>query len=220
MIRFLLMSVLLTAILPGAEPVPLLVTVSAGVEVVMVTVPVTWHSAIIQADQRAAFLTPSERVLVNGGYFDGESHPDGLLISEGVTSGRLRSGSPYSGFLWADRAGQVRIAEGQTVPTNAVWAIQSGPVLVSGGRCAINRSTHSAPRSVIAVRNGQTVVVRSASIGLKELADFLVAAGIDSAINLDGGPSSSLQAAIGTSVCERKGMAEVPYFLGFAPRAP
>jgi hypothetical protein len=64
------------------------------------------------------------------------------------------------------------------------------------------------------------VAIRTGRIGLKELADSLVETGIETAINLDGGPSSALQARVAGVSADRLGTAKVPYFLGFQPQKP
>jgi hypothetical protein len=112
------------------------------------------------------------------------------------------------------------VIDGLLSGRNAAWAIQTGPLLVEQGRSGINTSTSVAQRSVIALRRGQALVIRTGRIGLKELADGLVEAGIETAINLDGGPSSALQARIAGATADRPGTAKVPYFLGFLPKTP
>ena len=177
-------------------------------------------SALVLAADRDRFLERQDRVLINGGYFDAQGQPDALLINGSSQTGRLRHDSPYSGFVWADAAGVVHIARTGEAPANPTWAIQSGPLLVEQGRSGINTTTSVTQRSVIALRRGQVLVIRTGRIGLKELADGLVEAGIETAINLDGGPSSALQVRIAGATAHRPGTAKVPYFLGFAPLTP
>ena len=52
------------------------------------------------------------------------------------------------------------------------------------------------------------------------LAEGLVASGVETAINLDGGPSSALHARMAGSVVDRPGTAKEPYFLGFESGRP
>lgn len=212
--------VLLNVLLAAGEVAPIATSTVAGAEVVMVTVPAGWSSAIVLAADRDRSAERPERVLINGGYFDAQGQPDALLINGASQTGRLRHDSPYSGFVWADAAGVVHIARTGEAPTNPAWAIQTGPLLVEQGRSGINTTTSVAQRSVIALRRGQVLVIRTGRIGLKELADSLVGTGIETAINLDGGPSSALQARIASATADRPGTAKVPYFLGFAPRTP
>lgn len=211
---------LLSVLLAAGEAGPITTSTVAGTEVVMVAVPPGWSSALVLAADRDRFAERPDRVLINGGYFDAQGQPDALLINGSSQTGRLRHDSPYSGFIWADAAGIVHIARTGEAPVNAAWAIQSGPLLVEQGRSGINTTTSVAQRSVIALRRGQVQVIRTGRIGLKELADGLVDAGVEMAIYLDGGPSSALQARIAGATADRPGTAKVPYFLGFAPRTP
>lgn len=209
--------VLLGALITAGEVTPITTGAVAGAEVVTVIIPNGWSSAIVLAADRDHFTGQTDRVLINGGYFDAQGQPDALLINGMTQTGRLRHDSPYSGFVWADVAGAVHIARTGEAPANAAWAIQTGPLLVEQGRSGINTTTSVAQRSVIALRRGQVLVIRTGRIGLKELADHLVGAGIEMAINLDGGPSSALQARIISATVDRPGTAKVPYFLGFRP---
>lgn len=211
---------LLGTLVSAAEATPITTSIISGAEVVMVAVPAGWSSSIILATDRDRFIERPERVLINGGYFDAEGQPDGLLINGTSQTGRLRHDSPYSGFLWADVTGAVHIDRISEAPATAAWAIQTGPLLVEEGHSGINSTTSIAPRSVIAVRRGQVLIIRSGRIGLKELADGLVEAGVELAINLDGGPSSAMQARIAGVTADRPGTAKVPYFLGFSQPTP
>lgn len=211
---------LLGALLAAGESTPITTTTVAGAEIVTVTLPAAWSSAIVLAADRDRFTERPDRVLINGGYFDAQGQPDALLINGASQTGRLRHDSPYSGFVWADAAGVVHIARTGEAPANAAWAIQTGPLLVEQGRSGINTTTSVAQRSAIALRRGQVLVIRTGRIGLKELADGLVETGIEMAINLDGGPSSALQARLAGATADRPGTAKVPYFLGFLPKTP
>lgn len=212
--------VLLGALLAAGDASPITASTIAGTEVVTVAVPAGWTSSIILAADRGRFEERSDRVLINGGYFDAQWQPDALLINGSSQTGRLRHDSPYSGFVWSDASDVVHIARTGEAPANATWAIQSGPLLVEQGRSGINTTTSVAQRSVIALRRGQVLVIRTGRIGLKELADVLVESGIEAAINLDGGPSSTLHVRISGMSMDRPGTVKVPYCIGFNQRTP
>ncbi|MCK6487965.1 MAG: phosphodiester glycosidase family protein [Planctomycetes bacterium] len=212
--------VLLGVLLAAGEASPITASTIAGTEVVTVAVPAGWTSSIILAADRGRFEERSDRVLINGGYFDAQWQPDALLINGSSQTGHLRHDSPYSGFVWSDAANVVHIARTGEAPANATWAIQSGPLLVEQGRSGINTTTSVAQRSVIALRRDQVLVIRTGRIGLKELADVLVEYGIEAAINLDGGPSSTLHVRISGRSMDRPGTVKVPYCIGFNQRAP
>ena len=68
----LLCLALLGVLLTAGEAAPIATTTVAGAEVVTVTVPAGWSSAIFLAADRDRFTERPDRVLINGGYFD---HP-------------------------------------------------------------------------------------------------------------------------------------------------
>jgi uncharacterized protein YigE (DUF2233 family) len=142
-----------------------------------IAVPATWTSAIVVSAEHDRFAERAERVVINGGYFDAQGQPGGLLVIGGVQTGHLRHDKPYSGFLWSDASGALHIAPSADPPVDARWAIQSGPLLVEGGRSAINSGDQIAPRSAIAISRGRVLVIRTGAIGLKALADELAARG-------------------------------------------
>jgi len=218
--RHSLLLVLLTCALVAEDGPPITTSSLDGAEFVAIAVPAAWSSAIVMSSDFDHFAQKPERAIINGGYFDAQGQPGGLLINGPNQTGSLRHDKPYSGFLWADKSGTLHVAQTGDPPVGALWAIQSGPLLVEAGRTAINSGVQVAPRSVIAIRRGQVLVIRTGGIGLKDLADGLVAMGVEAAINLDGGPSSALNARIAGQTLERPGKAAVPYFLGFSPRAP
>ena len=133
---------------PASEETPVSMNSLAGIEIVAVSIPADWRSEIIQAAERGQIDQLQQQVLCNGGYFDAQGNPDGLVISGSVEQpirrGRLRNEPPYSGFLWADTAGTVHIAKTNEAPRDVAWAIQAGPMLVENGQSGINRSTSAA----------------------------------------------------------------------------
>lgn len=144
--KHVLSLVLLCALLVASEAAPITTSTIVGVEIVTVVVPAGWSSAIVLAADRDRFAERPNRVLINGGYFDANGQPDALLINGPTRSGRLRHDSPYSGFVWADPTGAVHIARTGEAPAKAVWAIQTGPLLVEQGRSGINTTTSVAQR--------------------------------------------------------------------------
>ena len=214
----LLPVLFLVLILPAAfcaDPTVTTATI-AQVEVVTVAMPAAWASSIVRSADRDAFLAKPNVVLINGGSFNAAKEPDALVIIGGTTWGKLRDDAPYSGFAWADSAGKIHIERRAKPPDAPAWAIQSGPLLVESGKSGINSSLNVAPRSVLALKGGVLLVVRTGSIGLKELAEWLMAAGVEVAINLDGGPSADLRVRVGGVATDRPGKAQTPYGIGFS----
>jgi hypothetical protein len=192
----------------------------SGVEVLSIAVDVRrWPAVLVPTEALSRFRNGTDYLVINGGYFNAAHQPDGLVITGTTTQGKLRHESPYSGFVWADAAGLMHIERRADPPAAATWAIQSGPLLVEGGRSGINTSQSVAPRSVLALRAGTVLVIRTGPIGLKDLAEALVRAGVEVAVNLDGGPSADLHVRIRGVATDRPGTAQTPYVLGFAPPA-
>jgi uncharacterized protein YigE (DUF2233 family) len=193
---------------------------AAGTEILIATVDTNaWRGSIVRAADKNAFLALHDRLLLNGGACTAAAEPAGLVLDHGTPWGTLQSATPASGFVWADAFGGMHIEGGDMPPADAQWAIQSGPMLVEpGGVRGIHAETQVAPRTVLALRMpGEFLVVSTGSIGLKELAEYLIARGVERAITLDGGPSRELHYRSALAVSDRPAHALVPYFLGFAP---
>jgi uncharacterized protein YigE (DUF2233 family) len=149
------------------------------------------------------FANANPLLVVNAGYFTEDYHATGLIISDGT-----RSGQSYTGFggmfaVQGDRV-QVRwlVAKPYSPSEQLRQAVQAFPMLVhSGGKEGISEDDGQlARRTVVGQdRKGRIVFVVSpdAFFTLKNLAAFLAASGLelDTALNLDGGPSSGLMVA-------------------------
>ena len=137
---------------------------------------------------------------VNGGYFDPELQPVGLLVAEGRLLAPLRKARLLSGVLAVNR-GRVtlkRLAE-FSMKSNPSQAVQCGPFLVDGSKPVPGlEATRSARRTAVATaRDGSVALLATSSVTLAEVAEILatpgVAAGmkIERALNLDGGSSTA-----------------------------
>jgi len=137
---------------------------------------------------------------VNAGYFTEDYHATGLIISDGA-----RSGQSYAGFggMFAVQNDRVEVRWLVARPYNPTeplrQAVQAFPMLVhSGGKPAIDQDDGDlARRTVVGQdRQGRIVFVVSpdAFFRLKTLSAFLAASDLelDTALNLDGGPSSGI----------------------------
>ena len=152
----------------------------------------------------AEFLDrPDDVFAINGGFFERDRHkrltPSGLLIVDGRTIApeHERAGS---GIAYADAAG-VAIAYRTAAPDKSAMrsAIQVGPILVDpGGKVGIYSNQHDRlNRSALCLRPGKVVFVAvEGGLSLFQFARFLAdrledgGLGCDTAINLDGGPST------------------------------
>jgi uncharacterized protein YigE (DUF2233 family) len=129
---------------------------------------------------------------VNASYFLEDFTPLGLLISGGHVRQKPRKVDWGVFFVKDGRAGLVHVRD-LADTTGLEFAVQAGPRLVVEGR-ATALKPQRARRTMIGI-DGQGRVVLAVSVlplSLSEAADFLIAQGVVSALNLDGGPSSQL----------------------------
>ena len=137
---------------------------------------------------------------VNGGYFDPEDAPVGLLVSDGRVLAPLRKAKLLSGVLMAS-ASRVDIVRASrfTMSTRIKSAMQCGPLLVEGsGPIAGLNDTRKARRTFAGVDGkGRATLGVCSAVSLAQLGQILAlpeAAGkirITRALNLDGGSSSA-----------------------------
>lgn len=136
---------------------------------------------------------------VNGGYFDPQNAPLGLLISDGKMISPLRKARLLSGVVVATkgRLELLRFAE-YSARKNAVAALQCGPFLVDGGPVPGLNATRSARRTFILTGEADRAALGfCSSVTLAELGDILSTLRITPdlkvrrALNLDGGSSSA-----------------------------
>jgi exopolysaccharide biosynthesis protein len=137
---------------------------------------------------------------VNGGYFDPQNVPVGLLISEGKLIAPFRKAKLLSGVLVVTKGKMelVRSAE-YSARKNAVAALQCGPFLVDGGTAVAGlNNTRPARRTFIVTMGSDRAAIGFCSaVTLAELGDILATprlvpeTKIQRALNLDGGSSSA-----------------------------
>lgn len=151
------------------------------------------------SDRRLAEIMEGEKFLAgaNGGYFDPEGAPVGLLISGGKTIAPFRKARLLSGVL-AVREGSVEIFRAGEFPRKRAWreAVQSGPFLVENGKPVAGlEDTRSARRTfVFTTSDGRVALGYCAPVTLARLAKILTALPplkVARALNLDGGSSSA-----------------------------
>ena len=160
---------------------------------------------------RGNFLTG-----VNGGYFDPQYNPIGLLIVDGKIITPLQRARLLSGVLSASgkRIQISRVAEFS--PNQKLEAaVESGPMLVDAGKSVRGlESTKIARRTFAAVASGDKAALGFCSdVTLSDLSNILAVIiipefKIQRALNLDGGSSSAFwfKRANGNafSIAERK----------------
>ena len=137
---------------------------------------------------------------VNGGYFDPDDAPVGLLVSEGRPLAPLRKAKLLSGVL-SVTGGRVEILRSGAFRMSAKVknALQCGPMLVDGGTPVAGLNDSRRARRTFAAVDGKGHVVLgvSSALSLAELAKILALTnstdGMQTvrALNLDGGSSSA-----------------------------
>lgn len=153
------------------------------------------------ADDLAAVVRRTRAVAgVNGGYFDPQDVPLGLLIADGKVIAPLRKARLLSGVMVASKARieLLRYAE-YTPKKNAVAALQAGPFLVDGNRPVPGlNDVRSARRTFVLSGGGDRAALGfCSSVTLAEAGEILATPGIvrdlkvQRALNLDGGSSSA-----------------------------
>jgi exopolysaccharide biosynthesis protein len=137
---------------------------------------------------------------VNGGYFDPQNAPVGLVISDGKTIAPFRKARLLSGVLVVNknRVELVRSTEYSARKTAAA-ALQCGPFLVDGGASVAGLNNSRPARRTFFISSGSDRAGMGfcSSVTLAELADILSTprlAGdlkVQRALNFDGGSSSA-----------------------------
>jgi exopolysaccharide biosynthesis protein len=132
---------------------------------------------------------------VNGGYFDPQNAPVGLLISDGKLIAPFRKARLLSGVLVSGKGRVELLRAGEYSSRKTLTAaLQCGPFLVDGGKAVAGlNNTRPARRTFVFTAADRAAIGYCSSVTLAELADILVASGFDvhRALNLDGGSSSA-----------------------------
>jgi hypothetical protein len=133
---------------------------------------------------------------VNGGYFDPQNAPVGLLLSEGKLIAPLRKARLFSGVLVVtkSRVELLRSAEYGS-RKNVLAALQCGPFLVEAGKAVAGlNDTRPARRTFVVTGGGDRAAIGfCSSVTLAQLGNLLATPElkIQRALNLDGGSSSA-----------------------------
>ncbi len=137
---------------------------------------------------------------VNGGYFDPQDVPVGLVIADGKLLAPFRKARLLSGVLIADkkRIDLVRSAE-YSPRKNPTTALQCGPFLVDGGTAVAGlNSAKPARRTFVLTTGSDRAGIGSCSpVSLADLGEILATPRVlaelkvQRALNLDGGSSSA-----------------------------
>jgi exopolysaccharide biosynthesis protein len=160
--------------------------------------------------------------VINGGYFDQQNKPVGLLVADGEKYGPSYEG--FGGMLSVDSQGNVRLRSLRQQPYDPAseqlqQATQSSPMLVlDGKRTEFQANSVSDRRTVVAMdKQGRLLFIVSPAraFTLDELADLLAASPLDiaSALNLDGGASTGLYLNAGSQKVSIEAVTTLPIVL-------
>ena len=164
---------------------------------------------------------------VNGGYFDPDFAPIGLLIADGKMIAPLRRARLLTGVLTASPRGVQIVRTGEfSKPAKLSAAIQCGPFLVDLGRGVRGLDNSRSARRTFAVTgmNDRVALGFCSETSLAELATILATTGLagdlklQRALNLDGGSSSAfwfMRKSDEFSIPEQKSVRD---FVGVVPK--
>ncbi|MGH8092846.1 MAG: phosphodiester glycosidase family protein [Chthoniobacterales bacterium] len=164
---------------------------------------------------------------VNGGYFDPEDAPVGLMVSQGRVLSPLRKAKLLSGVLLAtgSRVDVVRAAH-FSVSHKIKSALQCGPVLVERATPVAGlNDTRLARRTFAAVDgNGRAALGVCSAVSLAQLSRLLCLTNVAGkmkiarALNLDGGSSSAFWFAGKDGIASFPEQKTVRDFVAIVPR--
>ena len=172
----------------------------------------------------AAELVHQHRAIaaVNGGFFDEHVVPLGLRIATAKIRTPLRPRSDWGVLmLFPSRARIVHTRDFQPDPS-ITGAIQVGPRIVVDG-APLRLRPQTARRTAVALdRDGRmlTLIVAGDAIEANDLAAIVAGIGFDSAVMLDGGPSTQLAVDVGATHVDVPGGYPVPDLLVIVPGSP
>ena len=164
---------------------------------------------------------------VNGGYFEADHTPLGLLITDSRMVAPLRKAKLLSGVVSASKGRlQVQRVAEFSLNTKPANARQTGPFLVDRGAAVPGlNATRAARRTFVATAGPETAAIGySSHLTLAQIGSVLATRGVipevklQRALNLDGGSSSAFWfAGSGEpfSISEQKTVRD---FIGIVPR--
>lgn len=139
---------------------------------------------------------------INAGYFTPQLQPLGLLKINNEEINPIIHSNLLSGFVFINASGQISIHHKNTDYKTTLSALQTGPFIIRNGNISIKGYANKLPekRTVLALtKSNQLIVIHTSEIDLYDLANILNQANnlldipnIITAINLDGGSSSSI----------------------------
>ena len=152
-------------------------------------------------DELAAVMKRTRGIAgVNGGYFDPQNAPVGLLISDGKSIAPFRKARLLSGILVATKGRVELLRSTEYSPKKtATTALQCGPFLVDGGSAVpgLNNTRPARRTFVLTTGSDRAAIGYCSAVTLAQLGEILATTRltpdlkIQRALNLDGGSSSA-----------------------------
>ncbi len=185
----------------------------------------------IQGRQRLAEAMEQNHCLAgcNGGYFQPDFDPVGLLMADGQVIQRRERARLLSGALLVTKSRLRLVRSTDPMPgRDALQALQSGPFLVEGGKAVpgLNNIRSARRTAILTDGAGQWALVSASAVTLEELGAILadrelLPAGLhpERALNLDGGSSTGLWVdQPGAAPYSAPELGIVRDFIGIVPR--
>lgn len=201
----------------------------ARIDPARATFRVVYSPGVGRTIQQWVAQIPTAKVIVNGGYFTTGNLPIGLIATDSFMSGALTRRNDSGLFQVKGGVPKVRFLylEPYAAGERLEQAVEGFPILVAGGEAApaFNPDISNLPssRTVIAqdTRGRILIIVTSPGVtSFTDMAYWLANSGleIDTALNLDGGGSTSLFLATGGPAQYTPGVSPVPVVLAVFPR--
>ena len=165
---------------------------------------------------------------VNGGYFQPDRTPLGLVISGGELLHPRQLAPLISGIVFVAN-GEVRIVRASAFhrTKRVIQALQAGPFLIEHGEIirGLNAKKRAMRTVVISEKNGDFALLNMNSVTLAEAAQILASRAIfpeiriDAALNLDGGSSSGMWVEMKPHPFHISEIKTVRTYLGIKPKS-
>ncbi len=150
----------------------------------------------------SAWKTDAEELIFNGGYFDPDFRPSGLLVINKTSLGSRIFDQDKSGLVVIDKDGAVSIRDLATSPLKPKeefeYALQSYPFLIKEGKPALTTDSQKiARRTALGIDEEGNIYIFTATANSPTLYKFMkqidqLQLPLISVLNLDGGPSTGI----------------------------
>lgn len=161
---------LVSAIVAGSPPKPIVRHGFHGARIDVVTLPLSdYRVRLVSLDGGARLGDVSGAIRTNAGIFEPDLHPTGLLIADGVETHALNLGTGAGNFFlqpngvfFIGEAGAAIVESSEFKPQGVRQATQSGPLLVRRGELHPKfkpGSSNRLVRSGVGVKDAHTVVL-------------------------------------------------------------